>query len=106
MSKCYGESYLADIMHIMEKRLYFTLSCDIEPNRNWRHLETISGPKNSSGFWGGIQGHVKNGSLNLSISPWQFLHHRKGIFDFVSAGNGYDCDNSNEFYKKLTCLDI
>ena len=88
-TKCHGEGYLADIMDIMGRRLNFTWSCDIEPNGNWGHLETISGPKNASGFWGGIQGHVKNGSYHLSISPWQYLYHRVGIFDFVNVGNGY-----------------
>ena len=88
-TKCHGEGYLADIMDIMGSRLNFTWSCDIEPNGNWGHLETISGPKNASGFWGGIQGHVKNGSYHLSISPWQYLYHRIGIFDFVNVGNGY-----------------
>ena len=88
-TNCNGEGYLADVMDIMGKRLNFSWSCDAEPNGNWGHLETISGPKNSSGFWGGVQGLVTNGSYPLCVSIWSHLYHRFGIFDFVNVGSSF-----------------
>ena len=86
-TNCGGEGYLADIMNIMGKRLNFTWSCDAEPDGNWGHLESISGPKNASGAWGGVMGLVTNGSYPLCVSAWYHLYHRNGIYDFVNAGS-------------------
>ena len=88
-TNCSGEGYMADIMNIMAKRLNFSWSCDKEPYENWGHLSSISGPKNASGVWGGVQGLVRNGTYPLSVSTWRNLDHRIGIFDFVNAGTGY-----------------
>ena len=74
---------------ILGKRLNFTWSCDAEPNGNWGHLKTISGPKNSSGAWGGVQGLVSNGTYPMVACTWKNLEHRIGIFDFVVIGSGY-----------------
>ena len=88
-TNCSGEGYMADIMNVMAKRLNFSWSCDKEPYENWGHLASISGPKNASGVWGGVQGLVRNGTYPLSVSMWKHLDHRIGIFDFVNAGTGY-----------------
>ena len=76
-------------MNVMAKRLNFSWSCDKEPYENWGHLASISGPKNASGVWGGVQGLVRNGTYPLSVSMWKHLDHRIGIFNFVNAGTGY-----------------
>ena len=63
---CKSEGYLTDVMNILGNMMNFTWESHSEADRNWG-TTVISGPSNSSGTWGGVVGHVFNGSYQLSI---------------------------------------
>ena len=63
---CQSEGYLTDVMNILGEMMNFTWESHGEIDGNWG-TTSISGPSNSSGVWGGVVGHVFNGSYPLSI---------------------------------------
>ena len=63
---CHSEGYLTDMMNILGEMMNFTWESHGEIEGNWG-TTSISGPSNSSGVWGGVVGHVFNGSYPLSI---------------------------------------
>ena len=65
-SNCQSEGYLAETMDILGGMMNFTWESHREKDNNWG-TKPISGPANSSGIWGGVEGNVFNGTYQISI---------------------------------------
>ena len=87
-TNCSGVGYLADVMNFLGRRFNFTWSCDAEPKGNWGHKRPLSGPRNATGAWGGVYGHIVNGTYPLCISVWHFFEWRRVMTDFAAISSG------------------